>query len=82
MALQYEEIIANADRKIKLALQENNNNDQYLLGIMLDDLPQIKKVMDALSTEQMAGFCDKYENFKHYMQLLDKLAKFVATERY
>jgi hypothetical protein len=82
MMLQHEEIIANADRKIRSALEKNNNNDQYLLGIMLDDMQQIKKVMDTLSTEQMDKFCDKYENFRHYMRLLNKLAEFVATERY
>lgn len=38
----HEQIIAKADYKIKAALQAKNN-DQYLLGLMLDDIEQNKK---------------------------------------
>jgi hypothetical protein len=78
---QYEKIIEKVDRKIKLLLQDNND-DQHLLASMLDDMPQVKTVIDNLERYQMDKLCQKYENFCHYMKVLEKLAEFVAKQAY
>jgi len=78
---QYEKIIEGVDRKIKLILQDSND-DQYLLASMLDDMSQIKTVIDNLERYQMDRLCQKYENFRHYMKVLEKLAEFVAKQAY
>jgi len=78
---QYEQIIKTVDSKIKLLLQDNND-DQYLLASMLDDMPQIKTVIDNLERYQMDKLCQKYENFHYYMKVLEKLAEFVAKQAY
>jgi hypothetical protein len=77
----HEQVIAKADHKIKAALQENNN-DQYLLGLMLDDIEQIKKAMNSFNAGQMNKLYDKYENFRYYMHLLNNLAEFAARQQY
>ena len=76
----HEQVIAKADHKIKAALQENNN-DQCLLGLMMDDIEQIKKTMNSLNAGQMNKLCDKYKNFRYYMHLFNNLAEHVARQQ-
>jgi hypothetical protein len=78
---QYEPIVAEVDRKIKLILQEKKD-DQHLLAQMLDDMPIIKKAIYNLSSDQMDKLCLQYENFRYYMKLLEKVAQFVAKQAY
>ena len=73
LTIEQKEFIITLDSQAKDIIQ--TSGQEGLLMSLADKIHDIKKVMDALSHDELDQYCEKYDGFYMYMKLLEQLAQ-------
>ncbi len=64
--------IAALDDKARQILQQGG--EEELLMSLAHKMPQLKAIIDAASQDELNFYCERYDGFYQYMNLLERLA--------
>lgn len=80
MPLSVEQInlISFIDQKVKSILS-NGGNEISIMISLLDEMPQIKTIIDSTAKEELNKYCDSHEGFYQYMKILEDTTSAIAS---
>ena len=80
MSLKPEQIklISLIDQKVKDILSSGGNEISVMISL-LEEMPQIKTIIDSADKEELNKYCDSYEGFYRYMKILENTAGAIAN---
>ena len=75
MSLSKEQIdyIINLDAMGKEIMRQGGQ--EALLMSMVNKMPELKKIMESSTPEELDFYCEEYDGFYHYMKMLEMLAQ-------
>lgn len=80
MSLKPEQInlISLIDQKVKDILSSGGNEISVMISL-LEEMPQIKTIMDSADKKELNKYCDSYGGFYRYMKILENTAGAIAN---
>lgn len=80
MSLTQEQIdlIIFIDQKVKDILSSGGNEISVMISL-LDEMPQIKTIIDSVCKEELNKYCDSHDGFYRYMKILENTASAIAS---
>ena len=80
MSLKPEQInlISLIDQKVKDILSSGGNEISVMISL-LEEMPQIKTIIDSADKEEFNKYCDSYDGFYRYMKILENTAGAIAN---
>ena len=80
MSLKPEQIdlISLIDQKVKDILSSGGNEISVMISL-LEEMPQIKTIIDSADKEELDKYCDSYDGFYRYMKILENTAGAIAN---
>lgn len=80
MSLKPEQInlISLIDQKVKDILSSGGNEISVMISL-LEEMPQIKTIIDSADKEELNKYCDSYDRFYRYMKILENTAGAIAN---
>lgn len=80
MSLKPEQInlISLIDQKVKDILSSGGNEISVMISL-LEEMPQIKTIIDSADKEELNEYCDSYDGFYRYMKILENTAGAIAN---
>lgn len=62
-------------------LERAGANEAVMLGEMLDQMPNFKRLMDTTTLAEMDDLCDRFHGFYRYAKLLERMAEGISSGR-
>jgi hypothetical protein len=80
MSLKPEQInlISLIDQKVKDILSSGGNEISVIISL-LEEMSQIKTIIDSADKEELNKYCDSYDGFYRYMKILENTAGAIAN---
>ena len=80
MSLKPEQInlISLIDQKVKDILSSGGNEISVMISL-LEEMSQIKTIIDYADKEELNKYCDSYDGFYRYMKILENTAGAIAN---
>ena len=80
MSLKPEQInlISLIDQKVKDILSSGGNEISVMISL-LEEMPQIKTIIDSADKKELNKYCDYYDGFYRYMKILENTAGAIAN---
>ena len=80
MSLTQEQIdlIIFIDQKVKDILSSGGNEISVMISL-LDEMPQVKTIIDSVYKEELNKYCDSHDGFYRYMKILENTASAIAS---
>jgi len=80
MSLKPEQInlISLIDQKVKDILSSGGNEISVMISL-LEEMSQIKTIIDSADKEELNKYCDSYDGFYRYMKILENTAGAIAN---
>lgn len=80
MPLNTEQInlISFIDQKVKNILSSGGDEISVMVSL-LDEMPQIKTIINSATEEEMNKYCDSHKGFYQYMKILENTAGAIAS---
>ena len=73
ISTEQKKLISYIDLKVKTILEHGGNEDAVLVS-MQDRMPEILKIIQNASEEELQMFIDEYNGFYLYMKMLETIA--------
>ena len=80
LASEQERLVMYIDQQVTQILENDGNATEILISLS-NHLHEIKKLMDASSTDEMDRYCQQFEGFYLFMTLLEDIASGIANGR-